>query len=130
MQKTGQAAAPTKKLTRDKRLHTQTVTPELIRYITDKIAQAIDPERIILFGSHARGEGLPTSDLDLFIVQNGRESNRTVRRQIEMLLLGRRFGVDLIVRQPEEVARNIADSNPFYTQHIFGEGKILYERAG
>ena len=130
MQKTGQTAIPTKQLPRDKRLRTQTVTPELIRYITDKIAQAIDPERIILFGSHARGVGTPASDLDLFIVHNGRESNRTVRRQIEMLLLGRRFGIDLIVRQPEEVARNIADSNPFYTQHIFGEGKVLYERAG
>ena len=37
-------------------------------------------------------------------------------------------GVDLIVRRPEEVERNVADGNPFYTQHILSEGEVLYER--
>ena len=115
-------------LKRDSRLQTEQITPELITYIVEKIVRAVAPERIVLFGSHARGEATDDSDLDLFIVQDSHISNRVIRRQIEALLWGRRFGLDLIVRRPEEVARNVMDSNPFYTQHLFSEGKILYER--
>ena len=68
------------------------------------------------------------SDLDLFIIQDSEMSNREMRRRIEYLLWGRRFGVDLIVRRPEEVERNVADGNPFYTHHILEEGQVLYER--
>lgn len=113
---------------RDVRLQTKRVTAELIAYITEKIARGVAPQRIILFGSYARGEAIDASDLDLFVVQDSRASNREVRREIERLLWGRRFGVDLIVRRPEEVARNLADANPFYTRHILGEGRVLYER--
>jgi len=119
---------PNSTLQRDARLQTRQLTPELIAYIIEKIARDVAPQRIILFGSHARGEAADTSDLDLFIVQDSPASNREVRRRIESLLWGRRFGVDLIVRRPEEVARNVADGNPFYTRHILGEGKVLYER--
>ncbi len=55
-------------------------------------------------------------------------SDRHVRGQLDRLFLDRRFGLDLIVRTPQEVARNVADGNPFYTEHIFGEGVVLYER--
>ncbi|HEY4689601.1 MAG TPA: nucleotidyltransferase domain-containing protein [Anaerolineae bacterium] len=113
---------------RDVRLRTRHITPELIRYIVDKIALDVAPQRIILFGSHARGEATDSSDIDLFVVQDSSASNREVRRQIEALLWGRRFDLDLIVRRPEEVARNLADGNPFYTRHILKEGKVLYER--
>lgn len=112
----------------DARLQTDEVTPELIAYIADKIARAVEPQRIILFGSHALGQATVGSDLDLFIVQDGQETNRAVRRQIDQLLWGRRFGIDLIVRRPEEVARNVADVNPFYVHHLLREGRVLYER--
>jgi len=115
-------------LEQDPRLQTKQVTPELIAYIVQKIARGVAPQRIILFGSYARGEAVQTSDLDLFIVQDSVMSNREMRRQIEYLLWGRRFGVDLVVRRPEEVARNVNDGNPFYTHHILGEGRVLYER--
>jgi predicted nucleotidyltransferase len=112
---------------RDARLRTRQIT-ELIAYITDKIARGIAPQQIALFGSCARGEATDTSDLDLLVVQDSQASNRQVRREIERLLWGRHFGVDLIVQRPEEVARNVADGNPFYTRHILSEGRVLYER--
>jgi uncharacterized protein len=112
----------------DARLRTRRITPELIDYIVDKIVRTVRPRQVILFGSHARGQATEASDLDLFVVQDGGVPNRQVRREIERLLWGRLFGVDLIVREPEDVARNLADRNPFYTHHIFGEGQVLYER--
>jgi len=113
---------------RDTRLQTRQLTPELIAYIVEKIAHEVSPRQIVLFGSRARGEATDSSDLDLFIIQDSKTSNREVRRRIETLLWGRRFSVDLIVRKPEEVARNVADGNPFYTRHILAEGRVLYER--
>ncbi|MBC8232178.1 nucleotidyltransferase domain-containing protein [bacterium] len=113
----------------DQRLQTERVTPALLDYIIAKIVREIEPKQIILFGSRARGDETDSSDVDLFVVQDREPSNREVRRKIEHLLWGRRFGVDLIVRRPEDVARNLADRNPFYTQHIYSEGQVLYERS-
>ncbi len=111
----------------DPRLQTKWVTPELIAYVVEKIVREIAPQRVILFGSQASGKAERTSDLDLLIIQDSETSNRDVRRQIEILLWGRRFALDLIVRTPEEVERNVADGNPFYTRHVLEEGHVLYE---
>lgn len=110
-------------------LQTREVTGALIDHLRNQIVEAIDPEQIVLFGSHARGTARPDSDLDLLVVHDTPRTNRTVRRQLEHLFLDRRFGLDLLVRTPEEVAHNLADGNPFYTRHIFEEGTVLYERA-
>ncbi len=114
---------------RDPRLQTNRITPELIAYIVQKIVTRFAPHKIILFGSHARGDADSHSDLDLFIVQSSAESNRQVRRQIDMFLASRRFSLDLIVRKPQDIELNVKDRNPFYVYHLFGEGKVLYERA-
>ena len=111
----------------DQRLNTERITPELINYVVGKIAREIQPQKIILFGSYARGEFDQDSDLDLFIIKEGKESSRIMRRKVEALLWGRRFPVDLIVRKPEEVEWNFRAKNPFYLNHIFEEGKVVYE---
>ncbi|MEW6387710.1 MAG: nucleotidyltransferase domain-containing protein [Thermodesulfobacteriota bacterium] len=109
-------------------LQDRTVTPEAIAYICRRIVEAINPCQIVLFGSQARGEPGGGSDVDLLVVHDSPETDRQVRRQLEKLFLHRRFGLDLIVRTPEEVAKNLADGNPFYSVHIFGRGIILYQR--
>jgi len=112
----------------DQKLRTEKITPELINYIVKKIVRKIQPEKIILFGSYARGDFNSDSDLDLLIIKDGEESSRILRREIDALLRGRRFSVDLFVRKTEEVNWNIRAKNPFYLFHIFKHGKILYEK--
>ena len=114
---------------RDPHLQTNRITPELIAYIVQKIVARFAPHKIILFGSHARGDAGSHSDLDLFIVQSSAESNRQVRREMDRLLSGRRFGVDIIVRKPQEVELNVQDKNPFYLYHLFRDGQVLYEQS-
>ena len=110
-------------------LRVSRVTPEVIAVVKQRIVDAVDPQRIIVFGSQARGDATDGSDLDLLVIQDGAHSDREIRLRIEQLLLDRRFGLDLIVRTPQEVARNLADGNPFYTEHIFRDGVVIYERA-
>jgi len=112
----------------DERLNTENITPELINYIVEKIVREIQPEKIILFGSYARGDFGQDSDLDLFIIKEGKESSRIMRRKVEAILWGRRFPMDLLVRKPDEVEWNFRAKNPFYLYHIFKDGKVLYEK--
>ena len=113
----------------DPKLNTSQITPELIDYVVQKIVAYFQPYQIILFGSQASGDVKADSDLDLFIIQSGNRSNRQVRREIDLLLAGRRFPLDLIVRKPEDVELNLQDRNPFYVYHLFGDGKVLYEQS-
>jgi len=102
---------------------------EHIEQLRQRIVAALNPKQIILFGSHARGEARPNSDVDLLVVHDTDRQNRDVRRQVERLFLDRRFGLDLIVRTPDDVRRNLVDENPFYTHHIFEEGRVLHKRS-
>jgi len=116
-------------MTIDRNLRTEKVTPELMKYIVNKIVGEVQPEKIILFGSYARGDFDKDSDLDLFIVvEDGNEYSRLIRRKIDALLWGRRFPVDLVVRKEKEIERNFRARNPFYIHHIFKGGKVLYEK--
>ena len=112
----------------DERLSTTQITPKLIQYVVQKIVREIQPEKIILFGSYARGDFSRESDLDLFIIKDSQESSRALRRKIDALLWGREFPVDLLVRTPGEVEWNLRARNPFYLHHLFKEGKVLYEK--
>lgn len=113
----------------DENLNTEKITSNLVQYIVDKIVREIRPKKVILFGSYARGDFSKASDLDLFIIiEDGKESRRLIRRKIDALLWGRKFPVDLIVRNEEEIACNSRAKNPFYIHHIFKDGKVLYEK--
>ena len=113
---------------RDLKLSINDITDGLIKYIIDKIVSEINPEKIILFGSHATGTATKNSDLDLFIIKDGKVGNREIRRKIDLLLFGRRFGVDIIVRKPQEVETNLRDNNPFYVYNLFRDGRVVYDR--
>ncbi len=113
---------------KDQKLNTEKITPELINYVVEKIIKEIKPEKIILFGSYARGDFNQDSDLDIFIIKDGEESSRIMRRKVDALLRGRKFAVDLWVRKPKEVEWNFRAKNPFYLYHIFKEGKVVYEK--
>lgn len=115
-------------MTFDEKLHTDKITPELIDYIVEKIVHEIQPEKIILYGSYARGDFHKDSDLDLFIIKDSDESSRKMGMIVDRLLAGRLFSVDVRVRKPSEVEWNFSADNPFYTHHIFEDGKVLYDK--
>ncbi len=112
----------------DERLRTDKITPELIDYIVEKIVREIQPEKIILYGSYARGDFHKDSDVDLFIIKDSDGASRMMERKVDGLFNGRLFPLDIRVRKPSEVAWNFRAQNPFYLYHIFKDGKVLYEK--
>jgi len=112
----------------DPKLSVSTVTPGVIEYVVDRIVTTVHPSKIILFGSQARHESRPDSDIDLLVITGPGEDRERIRLEIERTLRGRRFGIDLLVRTPEDVGWNIEVENPFYTDEILREGRVMYER--
>jgi len=95
------------------------------RHVVERIVTHFpEVERIILFGSRARGEAQADSDWDFLIIMPSRE--RTVRRGVAIRQVARMHGIpmDFLVRTPEEVQHGF----PMMAHDIVTEGKLLYER--
>jgi predicted nucleotidyltransferase len=103
------------------------ITEAKIRQAARKIAEAVQPEKIILFGSFAYGQPGPDSDVDLLVIMESEQSVHARSVQISEILYPRPFPVDIIVRTPAEVAERIALGDSFFRE-IMAKGKVLYER--
>jgi predicted nucleotidyltransferase len=104
------------------------VTNALLDDAVGRILSAGSPEKIVLFGSRARGEGRPHSDLDLLIIEESDVPRHRRAGRYRMALLGLFPAKDIVVWKPAEVAAWRDVPNAFITT-ILAEGKVLYERS-
>jgi len=104
------------------------VSDETIRRIVDLIVTRLSPRRVILFGSHARGEAGPDSDLDLFVELDPPLPARGRSRQIKQLFDPYPCPMDIVVYSPEEVAY-WAQAPASLVASVLREGRVLYERS-
>ena len=99
----------------------------VIEGIVAKLVAGYKPQKVILFGSHARGDARPDSDIDLFIIKD--TGARMIDRCVEVRQIvsdpHRFIGLELIVLTPEELSRRIALGDQFIGQ-IIEKGKVLY----
>ena len=103
------------------------ITIAQIRALSRRIAAQFNPDRIILFGSRARGRAHADSDVDLLVVMRCNGSG--ARKAVEILnRVEPEFAVDLIVRTPQEIRRRLAQHDGFLAD-IVRRGKVLYEAA-
>ena len=107
------------------------VTDETLREMVRTIVRKADPEQIILFGSRARGEARPDSDIDLIVIEKepyGRTRSRRLRAAMlyEALM---RCGVptDILLYSQSEVNYWRHSINNVLARAL-REGKILYAR--
>ena len=77
-------------------------TKKKIRQMVNRIIREFHPERIILFGSHARGDAGPDSDVDLLVVMAVEGSKREAQLRVRGVLHDIRIPKDVIVSTPEE----------------------------
>ena len=96
--------------------------------ITQRILAVSDPIKVIIFGSHARGDYGKDSDLDLLVVLENVDSTRAASNQLRESLRGLLYPIDVIVATPEQMER-YQDSQEMIYSIAQKEGKIIYERA-
>ncbi len=79
------------------------LTEETLQEIIRRVVEVAHPERIILFGSAARGEMDSNSDVDLLVIRSGDFDYRSIVGNIYMNLHGVGQAVDVILATPEQV---------------------------
>jgi predicted nucleotidyltransferase len=92
--------------------------------IVRRVVQVAQPEKIILFGSAARGEMGPHSDVDLLVVK-ANVHRRRLAQQIYRNLIGVGQAVDVIVVTPEDLER-YRDTHALIIAPALREGKVVY----
>jgi uncharacterized protein len=108
------------------------VTDEVLADMVQTIVREVDPERIYLFGSRARGEARQDSDVDLLIIVRepfGPEHSRFQEiNRVYRALSSFRIPNDVLLYSSDEFARWSRSLN-----HVVGrcsrEGKLLYARS-
>lgn len=98
----------------------------LIRRFARQVAEYFQPDKIILFGSHAYGTPHVDSDVDILVIM-------TARNQIDQAVRIDRvfdppFPLDLIVRTPRNMKWRLEEGDSFLRE-IVTRGKVLYEKA-
>ena len=101
----------------------QSILDDIIR----RVVEVAQPERIILFGSAARGDMNRHSDVDLLVVKDGAHRRHLTGRIYENLY-GAAVPVDVVVVTPTDVER-YRDSHALVIKPALREGKVVYEAA-
>lgn len=103
------------------------LTAGLISFITERIVSNFEPVRIIIFGSQARGDAGPESDVDLLVVLPQVADKRKAAIEIRRVLADFPLSKDVIVTTPEEIARR-GDLVGSVLRPALREGIVIYER--
>jgi predicted nucleotidyltransferase len=104
------------------------VPGDLLEEAVRRIVQAADPDKIVLFGSAARGAMGPHSDLDLLVIKGGQYDYHRVITDIYSALAEVEPATEVVLATPEQVDR-YRDSFCLVFYPALREGKTLYERA-
>lgn len=95
--------------------------------ITRRIRAVSDPERIVLFGSYARGDAHAGSDLDVLVIKDEVDSTQAETARIYQALAGITVPVDVVVVRTAFVQR-YGDLVGTIVRPALREGRVLYAR--
>jgi predicted nucleotidyltransferase len=104
------------------------VVQEMLQEMVRRLVVQFAPEKIILFGSHARGHAGPDSDIDLLVVKPVTGSRRQERVAMRVALRGMGMAKDVLLVTPEEVEAS-RDLPGAVIRSALREGRVLYERS-
>ena len=103
------------------------VTEEILAEIVSRLVAALNPEKIILFGSYVYGTPSGASDVDLLVIMQ--TTARPVDRYmaVSRAIRPRPFPFDILVKTSDEIARALVKGDRFI-QEIVTRGRVLHAR--
>lgn len=106
--------------------HQQEIT-EILNDIVKRLVEGYAPQKVILFGSYARGEAGEDSDIDLLIIKDTEKSPLERWQEVKRLLRdrSRRVSVSPLVYTSEEIAHRLSLKD-FFIKEVLEEGIVLY----
>ena len=103
------------------------VTRGQLRRVGEKIAGLPGVEKVILFGSYARGNPTPDSDVDLLVVWKTRRPRTERWMAVSKLFSRRPFPMDIVVRTPRQIKDALIRKDCFIRE-VVSTGKVLFEK--
>jgi len=100
---------------------------EEIAQLTARIVEAERPEKIILFGSYARGTATENSDIDLLVISRSRLPRQEREVRLTRQLFGSGVPYDLLVLTPEKMEERLRHNGPFIRE-VLSMGQVVYQR--
>jgi predicted nucleotidyltransferase len=110
-------------------MRSMTDRARLLQEMVSRIREAMQPERIVLFGSRARGTAREDSDFDLLVVKDSDKPRYERAGPLYTKLADLPVEVEIVVYTPEEV-REWSNVPQAFITTAMREGKVLYEKAG
>jgi predicted nucleotidyltransferase len=101
------------------------INSTVLNEIVNRIVAIAHPDKIVLFGSAARGTKGPESDLDLLVIKSGTFHRRSLAQNIHMNLWGIEEAVDVVVVTPEDIAQYRNDDS-YIIAPALREGRVIY----
>jgi predicted nucleotidyltransferase len=82
-----------------------TIRDDILKEIIKRVVDVAHPERIIMFGSAARGEMDKGSDVDLLVIKGEEYNQNKLTKEIYINMIGIEQSVDVVLATPEQVER-------------------------
>ena len=101
---------------------------DTLEKLIDIIIEEIDPDKVILFGSRARGDERTSSDYDIMIIKENLNNGRALLKKVYLSLSGIGAPVDLIIIDGKKLMENIDDPFMIYGEAL-REGRVLYAKS-
>lgn len=85
----------------------------MIQAMVRQIVLAYQPDRVLLFGSYAKGTQTPFSDVDLLVVKDTAQPRHLRGHALRQLFYGSLVRVDLIVYTNQELTDELMEAHSF-----------------
>lgn len=95
--------------------------------VKEALVSKYHPEKIILFGSLAKGKVNESTDIDLLIVKDTQKPYNDRLRDV-VSICDYNVGIDFMIYNPEEL-KELSKTNSFVRNEIIKKGEVIYDKA-